>query len=114
MEGRHIPYSSSGIVIHNIPTSAVQKIIPGSNIVSRVNINAKGGTTSGISASLNKGGVLSPSSSNGVTSSVRHHNAGAIVTAPNSIGNHMIDFKIINELGRGSYGIVYKVESIKD
>ena len=30
------------------------------------------------------------------------------------IGNQMADFKIISELGRGSYGTVYKVESKKD
>jgi len=26
----------------------------------------------------------------------------------------MIDFKIVNELGRGSYGTVYKVQSLKN
>lgn len=30
------------------------------------------------------------------------------------IGNTMIDFKIVNELGRGSYGTVYKVQSLKN
>lgn len=26
----------------------------------------------------------------------------------------MSDFKIVSELGRGSYGVVYRVESLKD
>ena len=28
-----------------------------------------------------------------------------------SIGSSLIDFKILSELGRGSYGLVYKVQS---
>lgn len=31
-----------------------------------------------------------------------------------AIGNKMSDFKIVTELGRGSYGVVYRVESLKD
>jgi NIMA (never in mitosis gene a)-related kinase len=31
-----------------------------------------------------------------------------------SIGNKMSDFRIITELGRGSYGVVYRVVSLKD
>lgn len=31
-----------------------------------------------------------------------------------NMGNTMNDFKIINELGKGSYGVVYKVKSNKD
>jgi serine/threonine protein kinase len=31
-----------------------------------------------------------------------------------SIGNKMSDFRIITELGRGSYGVVYRVLSLKD
>ena len=30
------------------------------------------------------------------------------------IGNTMSDFKILSELGRGSYGTVFKVTSLKD
>jgi hypothetical protein len=30
------------------------------------------------------------------------------------IGNSMSDFKIVNELGRGSYGTVYRVLSLKN
>lgn len=30
------------------------------------------------------------------------------------IGNSMADFKVLSELGRGSYGTVYKVQSNKD
>ena len=31
-----------------------------------------------------------------------------------SIGNKMSDFRIVSELGRGSYGVVYRVTSLKD
>lgn len=31
-----------------------------------------------------------------------------------NVGNTMSDFKIINELGKGSYGVVYKVKSNRD
>jgi NIMA (never in mitosis gene a)-related kinase len=31
-----------------------------------------------------------------------------------AIGNKMSDFRIVSELGRGSYGVVYRVESLKD
>jgi serine/threonine protein kinase len=31
-----------------------------------------------------------------------------------TIGNKMSDFKVVNELGRGSYGVVYRVVSNKD
>lgn len=34
--------------------------------------------------------------------------------AQSEYGNSMADFKILNELGRGSYGIVYKVQALKD
>ena len=30
------------------------------------------------------------------------------------MGNKMSDFKILTELGRGSYGTVYQVSSLKD
>lgn len=30
------------------------------------------------------------------------------------IGSKMSDFKIVSELGRGSYGVVYRVVSLKD
>jgi serine/threonine protein kinase len=30
------------------------------------------------------------------------------------IGNQMADFRIVVELGRGSYGTVYKVQSLKN
>lgn len=33
---------------------------------------------------------------------------------PQSIGSKMSDFKIVSELGRGSYGVVYRVVSLKD
>jgi serine/threonine protein kinase len=39
---------------------------------------------------------------------------GEIDNKHSEIGNSMQDFKILSELGRGSYGTVYKVESAKD
>jgi serine/threonine protein kinase len=38
-----------------------------------------------------------------------------IVESPEiRIGSKMSDFKILSELGRGSYGVVYKVQSLID
>ena len=37
-----------------------------------------------------------------------------IKETPSEYGNSVNDFKIQGELGRGSYGIVYKVQAVKD
>lgn len=37
-----------------------------------------------------------------------------IKESQSEFGNTLSDFKIITELGRGSYGIAYKVQAVKD
>jgi len=54
------------------------------------------------------GNVISPKSQ------ANHQPAPLARINGQAIGNKMSDFKIISELGRGSYGVVYRVVSLKD